>query len=51
MVGMPAERKTMNNGLVDEEKSFIVPLMVVGVVVVVVLLIAGLFMPPSVKAW
>lgn len=41
----------MNNGLVDEEKSIIMPLMVVGVVVVLVLLIAGLFMPSSVPAW
>ena len=41
----------MNNGLVDEEKNFIVPLIVVGIVVVVVLLIAGLFMPASVSTW
>ncbi len=41
----------MNNGLADEEKNFIVPLVVVGIVVVVVLLIAGLFMPSSVSAW
>ena len=41
----------MNNGLVDEEKNFIVPLIVVGIVVVVVLLIAGLFMPSSVPTW
>ena len=41
----------MNNGLVDEDKNFIVPLMVVGVVVVVILLIAGLFIPSSVSTW
>ena len=37
----------MNNGLVDEDKSFIGPLMVVGTVVVVILLIVGLFMPTT----
>lgn len=41
----------MNNGLVDEEKNFIVPLMVVGIIVVVVLLIAGLFIPSSISTW
>ncbi len=41
----------MNNGLVDEEKNFIVPLMVLGVIVVVVLLIAGLFIPSSISTW
>jgi hypothetical protein len=44
-------KEAMNNGLLDEEKSFIVPLMVVGVVAVVVLLIAGLFIPSSVSTW
>ncbi len=34
-----------NNSLLDDEKSFIMPLMVVGVVAVVVLLFFGLFMP------
>ncbi len=37
----------MNNGLVDEDKNFIVPLIVVGIVVVTILLIAGLFMPTA----
>lgn len=41
----------MNNGLLDEEKSFIGPLTLVGVVAVVVLLIAGLFIPSSVSTW
>jgi hypothetical protein len=41
----------MNNGLVDEEKNFVVPLMVIGIVVVVVLLVAGLFIPSSVSTW
>jgi hypothetical protein len=41
----------MNNGLVDEEKSFIMPLMVVGIVVVMVLLVAGLFMPTTTWSW
>jgi type II secretory pathway component PulF len=35
------------NGLLDDESSFIGPLMVVGVVVVVVLLVMGLFMPST----
>ena len=35
------------NNLVDDEKNFIVPLMVVGIVVVVVLLGMGLFMPST----
>jgi hypothetical protein len=51
-LGSPArERKAMNNGLLDEEKSFIGPLTLVGVVAVVVLLIAGLFIPSSVSTW
>lgn len=33
------------NGLADEEKSFIVPMMVVGIFVVIALLAWGLFMP------
>jgi hypothetical protein len=33
------------NGLVDEEKSFIVPVMVFGILVVIALLVWGLFMP------
>jgi hypothetical protein len=37
----------MNNGLVDEDKSFIGPLLIIGAVVVVVLLLAGLFMPTA----
>jgi hypothetical protein len=41
----------MNNGLIDEEKNFIVPLMVIGIAVVVVLLIAGLFMPTTSWSW
>lgn len=41
----------MDNGLLDEEKSFIVPLLLIGAVVVVILLVAGLFMPPSVEPW
>lgn len=35
------------NNLVDDEKNFIMPLMVVGIVVVVVLLAMGLFMPST----
>ncbi len=35
------------NNLVDDEKNFIVPLMVVGVLAVVVLLAMGLFMPST----
>jgi hypothetical protein len=35
------------NTLLDDEKSFVMPLMVVGVVVVVVLLAMGLFMPAT----
>jgi len=35
------------NNLVDDEKNFVVPLMVVGIVVVVVLLVMGLFMPTT----
>lgn len=35
------------NNLVDDEKNFIVPLMVVGILVVVVLLAMGLFMPTT----
>jgi hypothetical protein len=45
------ERKIMNNGLVDEEKNFIVPLLVIGIAVVMVLLIAGLFIPSSISTW
>jgi len=41
----------MNNGLVDEDKNFIMPLLVVGIVAVVVLLIAGLFMPTTSWSW
>ena len=41
----------MNNGLVDEDKNFIVPMVVVGIVAVVVLLIAGLFMPTTTWSW
>lgn len=41
----------MNNGLVDEEKNFIVPLLVIGIAVVMVLLIAGLFIPSSISTW
>jgi hypothetical protein len=37
----------MNNGLVDEEKNFIVPLVVIGIVAVAIMLIAGLFMPTT----
>jgi hypothetical protein len=37
----------LNNGLVDEDSNFIVPLVVIGMVVVVILLIAGLFMPTT----
>ena len=37
----------LNNGLVDEDSNFIVPLVVIGIVVVVILLIAGLFMPTT----
>jgi hypothetical protein len=33
------------NSLVDDEKNFIVPLVVIGIVVVGILLLAGLFMP------
>lgn len=35
------------NNLVDDEKNFIVPLMVIGIVVVVVLLAMGIFMPST----
>jgi hypothetical protein len=35
------------NNLVDDEKNFVVPLMVVGIVVVVVLLGMGIFMPST----
>jgi hypothetical protein len=45
------ERKLMNNGLVDEDTNFILPLLVVGVIAVVVLLIAGLFIRSSVSTW
>lgn len=41
----------MNNGLVDEDKNFIVPMVVIGIVAVVVLLIAGLFMPTTNWSW
>ena len=41
----------MNNGLVDEDKNFIMPLMVIGVIAVVVLLVAGLFMPTTTWSW
>jgi hypothetical protein len=41
----------MNNGLVDEDTNFILPLLVVGVIAVVVLLIAGLFIRSSVSTW
>lgn len=37
----------MNNGLVDEDSNFVVPLVIIGICVVVVLLIAGLFMPTA----
>jgi hypothetical protein len=50
-LGPPGGKEVMDNGVADEEKSFIVPLMVVGVIVVVVLLIAGLFIPSSVSSW
>lgn len=51
-VGTPArERNDMNSSLLDEEKSFVVPLTVIGVVAVVVLLIAGLFIPSAVSTW
>jgi hypothetical protein len=33
------------SGLADEEKSFVVPLMVFGIFLVVALLVWGLFMP------
>ncbi len=35
----------MDNGLVDNDSNFIVPLVIIGIVAVVVMLIAGLFMP------
>lgn len=35
------------NNLVDDEKNFVMPLMVIGVVVVVVLLAMGIFMPST----
>ena len=41
----------MDNGLVDKDSNFIVPLMVIGVVTVVVLLLAGLFMPTVSWSW
>jgi hypothetical protein len=51
-VGIPgAGKENMNNSLLDEEKSFIVPLTVIGVVAVVVLLIAGLFIPSAISTW
>jgi hypothetical protein len=51
-VGIPgAGKEQMNNSLLDEEKSFIVPLTVIGVVAVVVLLIAGLFIPSAISTW
>jgi hypothetical protein len=51
-VGIPgAGKEIMNNSLLDDEKSFIVPLIVIGIVVVVVLLIAGLFIPSSISTW
>ena len=37
----------MNNGLADEEKSFIFPLVVIGGIAVFILLLAGLFMPSA----
>lgn len=39
------------NNLVDDEKNFIVPLMIVGIVVVVVLLAMGFFMPSTDWVW
>jgi hypothetical protein len=51
-VGIPgAGKEKMNNSLLDEEKSFIVPLTVIGVVAVVILLIAGLFIPSAISTW
>ncbi|MEO6096802.1 MAG: hypothetical protein ABIW76_14320 [Fibrobacteria bacterium] len=41
----------MNNGLVDEDSSFIPVLMVVGIAIVSVLLIVGLFMPTVTWSW
>jgi hypothetical protein len=35
------------NGLIDDDKNFVVPLMVVGIVVVVLLLGMGMFMPST----
>jgi hypothetical protein len=45
--GKGIHMEKLNNGLVDEDSNFIVPLVVIGMVVVVILLIAGLFMPTT----
>ena len=37
----------MSNGLADEEKDFVKPLMIFGAVIVAILLLAGLFMPSA----
>ncbi len=34
-----------NNSLTDEEKSIVVPLMIIGAILVVALLLIGVFMP------
>lgn len=34
----------MDNGLVDQDKNFLVPIMLVGAVVILALLLSGLFM-------
>jgi hypothetical protein len=41
----------MNNGLVDEEKNWIAPLMGIGVVAILAMLAWGLFMPTIEWLW
>ncbi len=43
-VQLLAKEKNMDNNLEDDEKSFIGPLVVIGLVAVAVLVISGLFM-------
>ncbi|MDB5051089.1 MAG: hypothetical protein JWO30_4160 [Fibrobacteres bacterium] len=41
----------MDNGLADTEKSFIVPVVLIGAAVILVLLVKGLFMPTTAWLW
>jgi hypothetical protein len=57
MQGWPGNRAkgvamdNVDNGLADEEKSFIVPLIGVGSVFIFILLVKGLFMPTTQWLW